>query len=800
MRRLRLVLVLALAAALLPLATRPAAADEAPPLVIVFDTSGSMGDRTSDGSVKMQTAQKLMTELTASQTEKTRLGLWTYPGGATVDGCAAGAWVPSMSPLDNPDPTDVDATIRLLSPGGGTPTGPALRAVVDSMKQQGFASGTLVLVSDGESNCGTPPCEVAGQIGAEGFDLTVAAVAFDVRDGGTDELECIANVTGGSYSEADDAAELIEILSQYQAADLELEVDAPGRVLQGATAQLTATITNPSTQTVRDLTALIAFDQNSRDVISFIQAPRRPLAVLEPGQSAEVIWNVVTSSGSVGQTNWRILVGSEASGAVSTAGVLEITDADLTRDDAGPLLQEGGGVAVVFGDSYSSGEGVRPYDDQAGKCHRSRGAYGAVVGGDFTQIIACSGAVSPHLGSVSQHGFAPQLQQLAELGVTPDIAFLTIGGNDIGFGSILTDCFINLNCATDKKRNAFFGQIEGRRASFTNSYVALAKALNSPELLAMRSGKIAPVVVSPYPDMFWDPTRGTCSIDFSPREIRMARELQVALNREIRIAVEKAQELQWPVYFADTVADFALNHSMCVSDSYFVRVHLGSAVSTHTTDAFSWEDTDRRQELAHPNARGHRAWANALIQWSQSTRASRPPVLPQEFTEAQGTADRLLEQLKELLLSPALTQEREVRFSAEALAEDGTLVRTEAVVPVRAGDSVTITMDGMLPGTLVTVTVRSAPQALAALTVDDDGQVEATVDLPLLDSGPHELSAFGTSEAGETVGQAVVLQVRSEIPVALVAVAAFGLLGLLTAITFRLLAWRSRRAASPRVK
>ena len=70
-------------------------------------------------------------------------------------------------------------------------------------------TATIVLVSDGKSNCGPSPCEVAKSIVDSGFDLTVAAVAFDIEDGGG-ELECVANVTGGTFSDAKDSGELIK--------------------------------------------------------------------------------------------------------------------------------------------------------------------------------------------------------------------------------------------------------------------------------------------------------------------------------------------------------------------------------------------------------------------------------------------------------------------------------------------------------------------------------------------------------------------------------------------------------------
>ena len=86
-----------------------------------------------------------------------------------------------LQPDQHPDPTDVDAHIRQLTASGNTPTGPALRGVVDSLKQKGFTSATLLLISDGESNCGEPPCEVAKSIVDERFLFPPSDSPFPTR-------------------------------------------------------------------------------------------------------------------------------------------------------------------------------------------------------------------------------------------------------------------------------------------------------------------------------------------------------------------------------------------------------------------------------------------------------------------------------------------------------------------------------------------------------------------------------------------------------------------------------------------
>lgn len=87
---------------------------------------------------------------------------------------------------------------------------------------------------------------------------------------------------------------------------------------------------------------------------------------------------------------------------------------------------------VALGDSYSSGTGTRTYFDS--NCQKSYAAYPELVAADRPNTAltfsACSGAKT---GDV----LANQVQS-----VTSDTKFvtITIGGNDAGFSSVITEC------------------------------------------------------------------------------------------------------------------------------------------------------------------------------------------------------------------------------------------------------------------------------------------------------------------------------------------------------------------------
>lgn len=731
----------------------PAAKEQAP-LVLVVDVSSSMTENDSSGRNKLSSAKKTMSALVQGRPESTDLGVWTYPGGTTSGECAPGSWIPGLQPDQHPDPTDVDAHIRQLTASGNTPTGPALRGVVDSLKQKGFTSATLLLISDGESNCGEPPCEVAKSIVDEGFALSVPSIGFTISDKGRDELTCISQATGSSYREADNADQLIKELSQYEQRDLEVSVEAPTRIRQGANAAITATIKNSSHYTVTNIRAAISIDPGtSRTIFPLILSPVRHLPALKEGESTRVTWAATGASGQTGTAGWKVAVGSRDAGSVLKTGKVEVTDEGLTLNDAGPLLQDVSGPVVVIGDSFSSGEGAGSYMDEGEPtCHRAQTAYGAVLGGQQTHLIACSGAVTADVTDKSQHpSEPPQAKALQDLPDNPGLVYLTIGGNDIHFGDIVTGCVLG-NCTADRaEMTRRLSEIPQRKESLKKTYRAVMKAANTRERVKKRQGKVAPLIVSPYPDPLWETEQGNCAtvmpnVSLSPSEISYGRQILTLLNRTVRDAVTELSKEGYPVYYAQDVVDLAKpNHTICNSDSYFVKVNLQNYVHDHN-------------ELFHPNISGHEAWAQSLIAWSQTKEAQVVnTTMPNEGGGLRSAAGGL----KRLGRAVQPPQDHALSAQLQPLAADGSASRQVTTTTVRNGDTLTLTVTGVNPGSTVTVTVHSDIQTLGTLVADANGKASGTLALTAdLPSGSHTLVLEGLKEDAQMGYYEVPLSVR----------------------------------------
>lgn len=133
------------------------------------------------------------------------------------------------------------------------------------------------------------------------------------------------------------------------------------------------------------------------------------------------------------------------------------TGSDLVASQIGPLPLNSGPSALAtvvwtdsyaaLGDSYSSGEGLAPYEpgtddpSQMNTCHRSDQAYPLLLDGARRLgpmlFVACSGAVTDNL----INELNPDVPaQISEIPVDAKTVTLTIGGNDAGFGDMVKKC------------------------------------------------------------------------------------------------------------------------------------------------------------------------------------------------------------------------------------------------------------------------------------------------------------------------------------------------------------------------
>ncbi|WP_405669040.1 VWA domain-containing protein [Streptomyces sp. NBC_00055] len=198
----------------------PAAADEAPtkasPKVeLVLDVSGSMRTRDIDGQSRMTAAKQAFNEVLDAVPEQVQLGIRTlgadYPGDDRKVGCKDTKQLYPVGPLDR---TEAKTAVATLAPTGWTPIGPALLGAADDL-EGGDSTRRIVLISDGEDTCGPlDPCEVARDIAARGIHLVIDTLGLVPNAKIRQQLTCIAEATGGTYTAVQHTDELSDRVTQ----------------------------------------------------------------------------------------------------------------------------------------------------------------------------------------------------------------------------------------------------------------------------------------------------------------------------------------------------------------------------------------------------------------------------------------------------------------------------------------------------------------------------------------------------------------------------------------------------------
>lgn len=276
---------------------------------------------------------------------------------------------------------------------------------------------------------------------------------------------------------------------------------------------------------------------------------------------------------------------------------------------------------VAMGDSFSSGEANAPYeagtDQDSDSCHRSTSAWPrrvqAALDLGTTAFVACSGAVSDYIiNEYNQENV--ELPQADFVSSATKLVTITIGGNDVGFGNVLTTCTLptSESGTTEEKH-----QIEHDACvqAIDNARAIASSSTFQTKLEAVFSGvrslgnQNLQVVVAGYPNLFpaFDDITETCVwgngyLGTSGRtvasdEVQKARLLHDELNATIAAAVIATGDSH--IHFVDPSSAFA-GHELCRSTPWFYNV---------IPDAFN---TINRRGSYHPNASGQTAYATVI--------------------------------------------------------------------------------------------------------------------------------------------------------------------------------------------
>jgi lysophospholipase L1-like esterase len=202
---------------------------------------------------------------------------------------------------------------------------------------------------------------------------------------------------------------------------------------------------------------------------------------------------------------------------------------------------------VALGDSYSSGVGA---GDESGSCDLSPNAYGPLWASanspaSFT-FDACSGATTSTVVS----------SQLSSLSTSTTLVSITIGGNDVGFSSIMETCILESTSSCESA------------VSSAESYAANTLPGTLATLFAdiKADAPNAKVVVLDYPD-FYDLSVSLC-LGLSSADHQALDNGINDLDGVIQTAAGNAGD-----YFADVRGQFS-GHELCDGAGWLNSVNI----------------------------------------------------------------------------------------------------------------------------------------------------------------------------------------------------------------------------------
>lgn len=202
---------------------------------------------------------------------------------------------------------------------------------------------------------------------------------------------------------------------------------------------------------------------------------------------------------------------------------------------------------VALGDSYSSGVGT---GSESGSCGRSSQAYPALWAAanspaSFT-FAACSGAKTSDVIN----------SQLSSLSASTTLVSLTIGGNDVGFSSIMETCVLSSTTACQNAVSA--------AENYANN--TLPGQLNTMLSGIHSHAPNAKVIVLDYPD-FYDTSVSIC--------IGLSRADHTALDNGINDldGVIKTAAVNNNATFADVRSQFS-GHELCDGSGWLHSVDI----------------------------------------------------------------------------------------------------------------------------------------------------------------------------------------------------------------------------------
>lgn len=248
---------------------------------------------------------------------------------------------------------------------------------------------------------------------------------------------------------------------------------------------------------------------------------------------------------------------------------------------------------VALGDSYAAGPLIPLQTGLPAGCLRSNRNYPALVARglgitDFRDV-SCSSATTEHLGGPQNVPLGVNPPQLDALGTDTELVTLTMGGNDIGFGEIIEKCHSPLPVGTPCQDHFVKDGVD----ELARRIAATAPKINKVLDAVRGKAPSATVYLVGYPSVIPDSGQGCWpAVAITDSDLVYLRDILKRLN-----AMLATQAKANGAAYVDTYTP-SIGRDVCQLPT--VR-WIEGLVPVNPATPF------------HPNARGERGFADALL-------------------------------------------------------------------------------------------------------------------------------------------------------------------------------------------
>jgi lysophospholipase L1-like esterase len=234
---------------------------------------------------------------------------------------------------------------------------------------------------------------------------------------------------------------------------------------------------------------------------------------------------------------------------------------------AGGAAHAATGGYDALGDSYSSGVGAGDYTSSSGSCDRSTNAYGQLWANANSpspfSFEACSGATTSDVLS----------SQIGALNSGTSLVSITIGGNDVGFSSVMETCVLDSTSTCVSAVNTAESEAESQ----------LPAKLDAVYSAILSDAPNAHVVVMGYPELY-DLSQSSGCIGLSTTDRTDLNQAADTLD-----SVIQTQADDYGFTYVD-IRPYFSGHEICDSSSWLHSVNILDIDESYHPTASGQED------------------------------------------------------------------------------------------------------------------------------------------------------------------------------------------------------------------